>query len=335
MPKSSDRQSGAELVVGVGVRTATSTLLIWFATMPFFFPGAAATVEEPQATPRFRSSVQMVRVAATVRDRKGRLVRDLSREDLQVLDRGTPREIEEFRIDTETPVSLALLFDESGSMAVSSKVSAAREAAEHLIAALDPRRDEVGVFAFDASLRSVVPFTDDFTMVRSQLDGSAPFGTTALFDAIGGVAELVAERPGRRAIVVLTDGVDTASRLRPEDVSAAASAIDVPVYVLAVLSPVDHVGEESAVLTPVADDVGDLANMARWTGGQVYLSSAPAHTSIAAREIIAELRHQYLIAFEAGAQPGWHPIEIRVRQRGAVVRARSGYVVRQVPSSRG
>jgi Ca-activated chloride channel family protein len=317
------------------VRTATSTLLIWFFTMPLFFPGTLATVEEPQATPRFRSSVQMVRVAATVRDRKGRLLRDLSREDLQVLDRGTPREIEEFRIDTETPVSLALLFDESGSMAVSSKVSAAREAAEHLIAALDPERDEVGVFAFDATLRSVVPFTDDFTMVRGQLDGSAPFGTTALFDAIGGVAELIAERPGRRAIVVLTDGVDTASRLRPEDVSAAASAIDVPVYVLAVLSPLDHVGEQTAVLTPVVDDVGDLANMARWTGGQVYLSSAPAHTSIAAREIVAELRHQYLIAFEAGGQPGWHPIEIRVRQRGAVVRARSGYVVRQVPSSRG
>jgi Ca-activated chloride channel family protein len=317
------------------VRTATSTLLIWFFTMPLFLPNTTASVEDPQATPRFRSSVQMVRVAATVRDRKGRLVRDLSREDLQVLDRGTPRKIEEFRIDTETPVSIALLFDESGSMAVSSKVSAARAAAEHLIAALDARRDEVGVFAFDATLRSVVPFTDDLEGVRRQLDGSPPFGTTALFDAIDGVAEQVADRPGRRAIVVLTDGVDTASRLRPEEVSAAASAIDVPVYVLAVLSPVDHVGEESAVIMSVSDEAGDLANMAHWTGGQVYMSSAPAHTSIAAREIVAELRHQYLIAFEAGAQPGWHPIEIRVRQRGAVVRARSGYVVRQVPSSRG
>jgi VWFA-related protein len=276
----------------------------------------------------------MVTVAATIRDRKGRFVRDLSRDDVQVLDRGAVRTIQEFRVDADSPVSIALLFDESGSMGVSSRAHEARQAAEHLIASLDPGRDEVAVFGFDSALRAVAPFSRDLEAIRQKLTGAPPFGTTAIFDAVSAAASEVAARGGRRrAVVVLTDGVDTASRLRPEQVSAAASAVDVPVYVLAVLSPLEHEGlaEEGHF----AGEHGDLASMAHWTGGNVYFSSAPAHASVAARQIVAELRHQYLIAFEASIEPGWHPIEIRVRQRDAVVRARSGYTVSRAASSRG
>ena len=290
--------------------------------------GPPRDVEAGQAPPRFRSAVQMVTVVAVVRDQKGRFVRDLQRDDVQVLDKGAPRVIRDFRADTESPVSIALLFDESGSMSVAAKSEAARAAGRHILAALDPRRDEVAVFAFDSELREVEPFTADIGRVEQRLDGARPFGTTSLFDAIAGAARAVASRGGRRkAIVVLTDGVDTSSRLRPEQVSAAASAIDVPVYVLSVVSPLDHTGEESAVETRLTDSRGDLANVAYWTGGDVFTSSAPAHASVAARQIVAELRHQYLIAFEAGTEPGWHPIEVRVRDRGATVRARSGYSV--------
>ncbi|HSL24004.1 MAG TPA: VWA domain-containing protein [Vicinamibacterales bacterium] len=283
-----------------------------------------------QPAPRFRSSVQMVTVAAVVRDHKGRFVRDLKRHDVQVLDKGAPRTIQEFRSDLESPVSIALLFDESGSMSVGSTAMAARAAAAHLLAALDSRRDEVAVFAFDSKLRAVEPFTSDLDGVRTRLLQPQPFGTTSLFDAIAGAAEQIAQRSGarRKAIVVLTDGVDTSSRLRPAQVSAKASAIDVPVYVLSVVLPLDHAGAETAVETRALEALAtDLANMAQWTGGDVFTASAPAHSSTASRRIVSELRHQYLIAFEASAEPGWHPIEVRVRDRGAIVRARSGYVV--------
>lgn len=270
----------------------------------------------------------MVTVAAVVRDRKGRFVRDLTRDDVQVLDKGAPRPITDFRVDTESPVSVALLFDESGSMSVSSMASRARAAAEHILAALDSRRDEVAVFSFDSRLTDNEPFTSDIEGVRSRLKDPEPFGTTALFDAVAAAAARINERGGRRkAIVVLTDGVDTASRLRPEEVSRAASAIDVPVYVLAVVSPLDHPGADTAVETS-SRSTADLANVARWTGGEVFIASAPAHASVAARQIVSEMRHQYVIAFEAGADPGWHPIEVRVNERGASVRARSGYMVR-------
>ncbi len=270
----------------------------------------------------------MVTVAAVVRDRKGRFVRDLSRDDVQVFDKGRPRDIRDFRADTESPISLALLFDESGSMSVASNAGAAREAARQILASLDPRRDEVAVYAFDSTLREVQPFTSDIAGASARMTSQEPFGTTSLFDAVASSAQRVAARGGRRkAIVVLTDGVDTSSRLRPERVSAMTSAIDVPVYVLAVVSPLDHPGADTAVESHLFDSVGELGAIAQATGGDVFVSSAPAHMSMAARQIISELRHQYLIAFEAGTEPGWHPIEVRVKERRATVRARSGYAV--------
>lgn len=279
----------------------------------------------------------MVTVTAVVRDHKGRFVRDLSRDKVQVFDRGRPRAITDFRVDEEAPVSLALLFDESGSMSVASKARAARDAAEQVLAALDPRRDEVAVFSFESELHELHPFTSDLNAVRRTLQNGEPFGTTALFDAIAQTSEIVGARTGRRrAVVVLTDGIDTSSQLRPEAVSAAASEIDVPVYVMSVVSPLDHAGTGTAVPTQLVDTTGELANLASWTGGDAFVMSTPAHMSIAARTLVSELRHQYLIAFEAGQEPGWHPIEIRVADKDARIQMRSGYVVgRQRPIATG
>jgi hypothetical protein len=67
----------------------------------------------------------------------------------------------------------------------------------------------------------------------------------------------------------------------------------------------------------------DLANL---TGGHVFVSSSPVERSLAARQIVEELRHQYLIAFESSGDPGWHRLAVRVRNKNMVVRARSGYI---------
>jgi predicted nucleic acid-binding protein len=124
--------------------------------------------------------------------------------------------------------------------------------------------------------------------------------------------------------VVLTDGIDTSSRLSPVEVSGIASGIDVPVYVLAVMPSVDdprHSADGRA-----AQAVSELGNLSRWTGGELLTASLPAHANIAARRIVDELRHQYVLAFEASSEPGWRPVEIRARNRGHVVRTRAGYI---------
>ncbi len=287
-------------------------------------PGAPA---EKQAT--FRSGVDLVTVSATVRDNKGKLVTNLNKQDFEVIDRGERRAISEFRSE-RAPLSLAILFDVSGSMDIAERTIAARFAAFHLLSSLDEGRDEAGLFAFDSRLREVAPFTVDTRALKGALGEVDPFGATSLHDAISAAAERVATRPmARRAVVVLTDGVDTSSQLSPAQVSAKAAAIDVPVYIIAVVLPIDDPGSDRA--TPSSQrrapaSVGTIEDLARWTGGALYYSSTSASAYKAAGAVIDELRHLYLIAFEPGAAAGWHPLEIRTSQKDFVVRTRGGYV---------
>jgi Ca-activated chloride channel homolog len=288
---------------------------------------AQGTAENQQAT--FRSGVDLVTVSATVRDGKGRLVKDLTRKDFEVIDRGERRAINEFRSE-RAPLSLAILFDVSGSMDTADRKTAARFAAHHLINQLDEGRDEAGLFAFDSRLREVAPFSVDTRALKGALGEVDPFGATSLHDAIAAAAERVAARPmARRAVVVLTDGIDTASRLTPAQVSAKAAAIDVPVYIIATVLPIDDPTSDRA--TPGSKrqapaSIGTIEDLARWTGGALHYSSTSASAYQSARAVIDELRHLYLIAFEPGAEPGWHPIEIRTSQKDFVVRTRGGYV---------
>jgi VWFA-related protein len=158
-----------------------------------------------------------------------------------------------------------------------------------------------------------------------------PFGETSLHDAIALTAKRVGLREGRRrAVVVLTDGADTASHLKPGEVSAIASQIDVPVYIFGIVPSIDNPTEETAVSSVERSALaGPLADLAAWTGGHVFVASTPGQRSIAARQIIDELRHQYLIAFESSGKPGWHPLVVRARNKDLTVRARSGYVAGQ------
>ena len=112
--------------------------------------------------------------------------------------------------------------------------------------------------------------------------------------------------------------------------SAIASEIDVPVYILGVVPAIDNPTEDTATMSVERSALaGPLADLATWTGGHVFVVSTPGQRSIAARQVIDELRHQYLIAFESSGNPGWHPLVVRARQKDLVVRARSGYMAGQ------
>jgi Ca-activated chloride channel family protein len=280
----------------------------------------------------FRASVDLVRVAAVVRDRKGRFVQDLAARDFEVIDGGRSRAITDFRQDL-AGLSVALLFDVSGSM--QGQFGQAREAATHVLSWLDPAQDEAGVFRFDTRLEETTPFTSGLRELPASLAAVVPFGATSLHDAVARTAERVAVREGRRrAVVVFTDGNDNASRLTPAEVSGLASAIDIPVYIVGVVASIDNPWSETAISAGRSPFAGALAELAEWTGGHVFVVSTPAQRSLAARQIVDELRHQYLIAFESSGDPGWHPLVVRTRNKNLVVRARSGYIAgRSRPNS--
>lgn len=278
-------------------------------------PQPPAAVDGRQTAPVFRAAVNRVTLFATVRDSRGRLVPNLSAADFELLGEGTPLQIVDFRSDG-VPVSLALLLDVSGSMAVGANLDRAKLAGQQLVERLEPGADEGALFAFDTELRELRAFSTSLHELPGSLEGARPFGATSLWDAIAAAARQVAERGSqRRALVVLTDGIDTRSRWRAEDVSGLASSIDVPVYIIATASPVR------------ADRMRNLTDLARWTGGDLFPVTTLATAAAAADQIVEELRQQYFIAFDASATPGWHPLVVRVRDRRVHARARSGYFV--------
>jgi Ca-activated chloride channel homolog len=296
--------------------------------------GPASAAEDPQRAV-FRTAVDLVSVTAVVRDGRGRPVRNLSREDFLIFEQGKPRKIVDFKSSDQGPVSLAVLFDVSGSMRVGDQLAAGRRVVEHVLSWVEPSADEIALFSFDRDLREEVPFTNDPGRIRTGLSRLTAVGLTSLYDAIAKTARTLGDRPSpRRAVIVVTDGIDTASELSPSDVSGVASAIDVPVYVIAVLSPLDDPSSPYAVPSAASSPVSThLSNLAHWTGGDLMTVSAPAQASLAARTLITELRHQYLLAFESAKQAGWYALDVKTRRRELTVRARSGYFASQPRSS--
>jgi VWFA-related protein len=284
----------------------------------------------PQPTITFKSGVEAVSVSATVRNRRGKVIKDLKKTDFEVIDSGVAREISDFYVG-DSAVSLAVLLDISGSMDVGGNMSRAREAVNLALSNLQQDRDEAALFTFDSTLVEVHTFTNQLHRITSiSLEGK-PWGMTSLYDAIAKTAERVGERRNRhRAILVITDGVDTGSRMTPPQVSYVASTIDVPVYLMVVSNPVDNPNHKLAVMeaSGVHDhpNTATLADLARWTGGEMAIASDLQDATEALTELLGNLRHQYVISFEPGTRPGWHPIEIRTRKKNLTVHARSGYL---------
>lgn len=289
----------------------------------------ASAVDLPAQEPvTFKAAVELVPISAVVRDRHGRFVSNLSPADFEILDNGSPRRIIDFGVDADGPITVAVLVDASGSMRIGSRMALARKVVEDFSAQFHSGRDEVALFTFDAGLRAERPFATNASGFSDSLLALEPFGTTSLYDAVAITAREVESRPSRRrAVVVLTDGLDTSSTLTPQQVSGLASSIDVPVYVVLTVEPIDRPQASKGTATPAAAvrASADLGDLARWTGGELLWAEAKESPTSAAHRIVSELRHQYLIAIEAATEPSWRPIAVRMRPRGLSVRARTGY----------
>lgn len=277
----------------------------------------APAAQEP-AVAVFKSGVEQVAVAALVRDSRGRLVTNLEADDFELFDDGQRRPLTNVWSEP-SPASVAILMDTSGSMAT--KMTRARETANALVAGLKPGADEVAFYVFDTALREVRPFSTAFTTANGAWAGTIAYGATSLWDAIAETAQRISDRQRRRALVVISDGIDSASTMKPADVSAIASSLDVPVYMLIIGFGAESHGRDAQPLR------GPMADLAAWTGGDALAVRDAESALSATRQLLSELHHQYIVAFEAGTTPGWHSLVLRARKPGLFVRARSGYMV--------
>ena len=288
--------------------------------------GRPVPVERDPA-PTFRSGVEMVTVRVSVRDRNGRIVRDLSRDDFRLIDSGFGRPIESV-FASDAALSVAVLVDISGSMAIDRNIDRARRAVEALVDSLQSGRDELALFTFDTVLREIAPFTSDLARIGVPTLTESPFGQTSLYDAVADAATLVGRRGNRhRALLVVTDGVDNGSLRTAGEVSSVASAIAVPVHVMTVGGPLDRrdgIGGAAGADGEIV--AASLADLARWTGGSVRATGTRDDLLAALAELLTGLRYQYVLTFQPGFRRGWHPIEIRTADDNLVVHARGGYV---------
>ena len=309
------------------VRTILATLVLaaLFASGPAGQGRPTPVTREP--APTFTSGVDMVTVHVTVRDRRGRIVRDLAPADFRLIDSGFGRRIEDV-FASDAALSIAVLVDVSGSMALDRNIDRARHAVDALAGALQPGRDELALFTFDTVLQEIRPFTSDLDRIGAPALAESPYGKTSLYDAIADAATLVARRSNRhRALLVVTDGVDNGSLRTAGEVSGAASAIAVQVHVITVGGSLDRrAGIGGAAGAGGAAAAASLADLARWTGGSVRAAGTRDDLLAALDELLSGLRHQYVLTFQPGFRRGWHPIEIRTADDSLVVHARGGYV---------
>ena len=292
--------------------------------------GAPAPSLWAQAVPTFSSGSELVVLSATAVDGKGRPVTNLKRQELRVLEEGRPQAIVHFAEGSDVPARVLLLVDVSGSMNGELKTTSARMAAKQVLAALAPE-DQVALAGFDSEYWGIVTWTTDKRKVEIGFDDLKPFGSTALHDALDHAAkDLASHGEGRRAIVVITDGVDTSSKETPEAVIARSRALDVPIYTVTVVSPIDDprsevfVGKDRENAAAAGSVL--LARYASMSGGAAFVVSDFAALQKAAGLIALELKHQYRLGYDPPEGPRrFRRVEVRTTRKGILVRTRSGY----------
>jgi VWFA-related protein len=297
---------------------------------------AGATVTTPSSAPQEPTgpgakfsgeevSVGYVLVPVIVRSRSGGYANRLEKKDFQLKVDGAPAAIESFETRAEAPASIVFLQDLSGSMGTGGKLAESQRAIRYFLDHALPG-DEFAIATFAGGSFSIdVPFTTDLATLRAAVDGFQAYGTTALHDAVAWVPEIstTGKNPKRFAILI-TDGVDNASSISPNEAREIVRRAELPLYVLGLEagSPYE-VGLDGKKIYRYADVLNLLAFQ---TGGRYYPLSVPDDLGKALTAIVEDLRHEYVLGFATGAGPSrFRNLEVEVAGKNRSVLFRRGY----------
>lgn len=292
---------------------------LWLSLFPF------SLLNGQDDSPVIRATVDVVNIICTVRDRADNYRSDLTVENFEIREDGTPQSIDFFHRELGAqaqPLSLILLMDTSGSVEPNLAFER-RVANEFLQATLRKNRDMAAIVQFDSEVNLVQDFTYDHATLTASIFQVRAGGTTKLYDAIWlAVEELLRHETGRRVMVILSDGDDTQSSMTEEDAIRSAQNEDVVIYGVGI--------QGSRVKT----DFNQLRRFAQATGGMFFNPKAEAdRLREVFRKINREIKNQYSLSYvstNSGQDGSFREIEVKIKgsgRRGWKIRHREGYYI--------
>jgi len=285
----------------------------------------------PQEKPAYNVTVNAITIAVTVQDKKGRYVNELEEKDFIVYENGEKKAITYFQHDQSAPLSLTVLLDVSGSMALENKFEECRQALRILAEKILSARDEIALLVFaDGEVEVATRHSTDKTAFIAALEREKAYGKTALNDAVAVSPEFaVRAKNEKRALLLITDGIENDSQSTAEQALEIARRVDVPIYVIGYKIPraeeilAKH--KRAAGLTP-AGIVETLNRFALATGGKAFFLDDTESLLAAFYEIKREQSHQYIIGYTSYKEDDrYRRIRVVTVKGNYNIRTRQGY----------
>jgi len=285
-----------------------------------------------QQPPVFHIDLDLVNVTVTVRDARGGLISDLHEEDFEILEDGRPQKVQLFAPAAspeerkELALNLGMLFDTSESMRKDLRLS--QQSAVRFLDAIPRARDLVLVF-FDRDIRLSRYSSENQQGIFERILETEGGGDTALLDAITVYVSRVADTPGRKVLVLFTDGDDTTSRIPPQEVMRLVRSTEVTIY------PVAFMGHSRPNSPAALRARALLHGLADSTGGRVFEPTASKELAAIYTSILDELGSQYVLGYvsdNAKRDGKFRNITVKLKPAGLKVRCRPGYHGPQDPT---
>lgn len=247
-----------------------------------------STQQEKDPATTFRVDVKLVNVFATVTDKNGAPISSLKKDDFKVLEDDVPQKISVFTRESELPLSIVMALDTSLSTKkdLPLELESARKFARSILRPIDA----LALYQFSEVVDEVQPFTSDIKRIDRAITRVQVGAATAMYDALYLGSQALSKRQGRKVMVVITDGGDTASRVSYKEAVRASQIAEAIIYAI-IMVPI----EASA-----GRDLGGehaLIQLSRDTGGKHYYATSLPQLDEAFQQISDELRTQYLIAY--------------------------------------
>lgn len=274
--------------------------------------GFAAIASDAQQAPEpsFRADTNLVVIPVAVTDSMNRFVLGLEKPDFHIVEDGVEQSVAHFSGE-DAPLSIGLVFDESGSMDY--KVRASRDAAAHFLKSFN-KDDEAFLVEFGDTAKLSVGFTGHTEEIQTALKNAQSGGLTAMLDAINtGLHEMKKAKNPRKAIVIISDGGDNHSHYTAAEIESLVREADVQVYAMGVFEPILSFG-----LTP--EEISGprlLSEIATQTGGRAFSAALQSDLPSVAARIAVELRNQYVLAYYPSNQTRdgkYRHVEVKVSQ---------------------